>query len=404
MPTQRTARLVLVSGSGAYVGSLPPVAVTTPWWQDIAPVVHAAREQHGVDVVVLRLLGGELRQPPGGEVTYLAQVESPVNAKALSHEPWGELDDQPLRHSYARPGGPHADVAWAQSVLERHGMRMTAPAEQIRTWNLSSVWRLPVGEAYAWLKVVPPFMVREGQLLTSLSDAPVPTVLGHDGGRCLLAEVAGTDLWSATPDQLIDMVSLLVRLQSNWVGRLDRLFALGLPDWRGAALTRAIAETLRRTSHELANEDVQVLSEFASDLPRRFEALDACGIPDTLVHGDFHPGNFRGHDTALTLLDWGDSGVGHPLLDQSAFLERVPPGFMDEVRHHWSQCWRAAFPGADPATASRLLAPIAAARRAAIYRRFLDHIEPAEHPYHRTDPADWLHQTAELLRDATTDR
>ena len=27
-------------------------------------------------------------------------------------------------------------------------------------------------------------------------------------------------------------------------------------------------------------------------------------MPDTLVHGDFHPGNLRGDDTALVLLDW----------------------------------------------------------------------------------------------------
>ena len=399
IPTQRTARLVLVSDSGAYLGSLPPVAVTTPWWQDIAPVVHAAREQYGVNVVVLRLLGGKLRQPPGGEVTYLAQVDAPVQSKALSHEPWGVLDDQPLRHSYAHPGGPHADVAWARSVLERHGMHMTAPAEQIRTWNLSSVWRLPVGDAYAWLKVVPPFMVREGRLLTSLSDAPVPTVLGHDGGRCLLAEVPGTDLYEPIPTQLIEMVSLLVRLQLKWVGRLDSLQAFGLPDWRAAAVTRDIATVLQRTSHELANDDVEALSEFVSDLPRRFAALERCGIPDTLVHGDFHPGNFRGAGSSLTLLDWGDSGIGHPLLDQSAFLERVPPDHADEVLDHWSQCWRAAFPGADPLTAARLLAPIAAARRAAVYRRFLDNIEPAEHPYHRTDPPDWLRATAAILRD-----
>ncbi len=396
--TPRTARLVLVSATGTYLGTLPPLAVATPWWQDIAPVISAVREKYGIDVVVLRMLANERPQMPGGEVTYLAQAHAGLESKWLSREPWGALDEQPLRHAYARPGGPDADIAWALTVLERRGMRMSAPPEQIRTWNLSSVWRLPVGDQYAWLKVVPPFMVREGRLLTELAGSPVPTVLGHDGGRCLLAEVAGTDLYDATPAQLIDMVTLLVRLQLPWVKRLDSLLALGLPDWRSAVVTHDIAEVLRRTASELANDDVQVLTGFVADLPDRFRAIANCGIPDTLVHGDFHPGNFRGEGTTLTLLDWGDSGVGHPLLDQSAFLERVPAAHADAVRAHWAQQWRTAFPGSDPNAAAELLAPIAAARRAAIYRRFLDHIEPAEHPYHRTDPADWLRETAALLR------
>jgi hypothetical protein len=33
-----------------------------------------------------------------------------------------------------------------------------------------------------------------------------------------------------------------------------------------------------------------------------------------------------------------------------------------------------------------------------IYQRFLDNIEPSEHPYHRFDPADWLRKTAAILR------
>ncbi len=389
---------MLVSGNGGFLGVLPPIAVATPWWQDIAPVVHAVRERYGIDVVVLRLLSGELAQPPGGSVTYLAEVAAPVASEWLSSEPWTALDEHPLRHSFARPGGPAADLAWAQSVLERHGLRTTAAAQQIRTWNLSSVWRLPVGAQHVWLKVVPPFMAPEGQLLDQLAGAAVPTLLGHDGGRCLLAEVPGSDLYEADPSQLIDMVTLLVDLQVTWAEKLDRLFASGLPDWRGPALIPVIADVLQRTAPELDNDDVRTLSIFVADLPRRFDAIRECGIPDTLVHGDFHPGNFRGDRTAMTLLDWGDSGIGHPLLDQSAFLERVPSAHVAAVRDHWEQCWRGSFPAADPLSASQLLTPIAAARRAAVYQRFLDNIEPAEHPYHRADPADWLRRTAELLR------
>jgi hypothetical protein len=98
------------------------------------------------------------------------------------------------------------------------------------------------------------------------------------------------------------------------------------------------------------------------------------------------------------LLDWGDSGVGHPLLDQPAFLDAIPGACVGAVRAHWLQQWSAAVPGSDPARASVLLAPIAAARRAVIYRNFLDNIEPSEQVYHRADPAMWLKRTAALVR------
>ena len=108
---------------------------------------------------------------------------------------------------------------------------------------------------------------------------------------------------------------------------------------------------------------------------------------------------------ALTLLDWGDSGVGHPLLDLPAFLEPIPRNAIDAVRAHWLQQWSEAVPGSDPARAAALLAPVAAARHAVIYRSFLDNIEPSEQPYHRADPATWLNRAATLVISAppTTD-
>ena len=70
-------------------------------------------------------------------------------------------------------------------------------------------------------------------------------------------------------------------------------------------------------------------------------------MPDTLVHGDYHPGNLRGEPGHLTMLDWGDTGVGQPLLDMPAFLEVAPPASVARIREHWLDAWRAAVPGCD---------------------------------------------------------
>lgn len=166
------------------------------------------------------------------------------------------------------------------------------------------------------------------------------------------------------------------------------------------------ADVVERTADQLDTGTRAALQGLLDGLPERHAAIDACGIPDTLVHGDFHPGNVRGDGDRLVILDWGDSGVGHPLLDQAAFLDRVHASDRHLIVADWSALWRTAIPGSDPDRAADLLAPVAALRQAVIYRLFLDRIEPAEQIYHDADPALWLHRaasapTAQAWREAS---
>jgi hypothetical protein len=344
-------------------------------------------------VTVLRLLEAELPQPHGGAVTYLAEASQPVDAA-----PWqGELRPHPLRQPYADPGGPSADLAWAKSTLQSLGKAPRGPPEQIRTWNLSSIWRIPTEGKTVWLKSVPSFFAHEAPLLSFLSRRWVPTVVSYDARRMLLCDVPGEDMHDADVSRLKDMIDLLLGIQVDLRDRVDLLLSLGLPDWRASGLTPRIADVVKRTSSQLSAEDRKALTEFVRDLPNRFAAIASCGLPDTLVHGDFHPGNVRGDENRLILLDWGDSGVGHPLLDRPAFLERQPNSVGEAIEEFWNDRLLELFPGSDPRKAARLVAPIATARHAVIYRNFLDNIEPSEQLYHQIDPIRWLKRTVALL-------
>ena len=196
------------------------------------------------------------------------------------------------------------------------------------------------------------------------------------------------------------MVTLLVELQAAWAGRVDELLAMGLPDWRGTGLAAAIGAVVERRGGEVGSARRQALRRLVDGLPDRLAALAACGLPDTLVHGDFHSGNVRavpGRPETLVLLDWGDCGVGNPMLDEPAFLERLPGELVGPVRAHWGEAWRAAAPGSDPERASELIEPLAAARQAVIYQAFTDGIEPVERRHHEADAVEWLARAADAL-------
>lgn len=383
----REVRLVLTGGDRTVRGELPVFPVGTPWWSDVEPVGREARARFGAELHILRLvdvIGGEPALARRGLVTYEAELigDAPPGMGPTEVDIGG---DHPLRPPWARPGGVHAMVAWADGSIDR-----TGPAEQVKSWNLSCLLRLPTAGGPVWCKAVPPFFDHEGailQLVAGVRPDLVPPVLACAPGRTLLGHVRGSDQWGAGRELAMSMVSAFVDLQRALT--VDRLLAAGLPDWRSPALLTALQCLCRRDDVRatLAPTELADLDRLVDELPDRFATLDGCGIEPALVHGDFHPGNWRAGAGTLVLLDWGDSGVGHPLLDMPAFLGRMPADTASSVRAQW-----VALLAGDAERAGELIAPIAALRQALIYRSFLDGIEPTEHRYHAADVPHWLRE------------
>jgi hypothetical protein len=256
-----------------------------------------------------------------------------------------------------------------------------------------------------WMKSTPTFMVPEGTILRLLGGetaGPIPRVLAEDPSSrtVLLSDLSGEDQWDAPPAVLTRMVRTWVGVQSRWTGRAESLVDAGLPDRRTAGLVAAIAHLRRRRDvrDSLPAGELTEFDAVVDELPGRLDAIERCGLPATLVHGDFHPGNWRSSGDDLVLMDWGDCCVGHPLLDMAAFLDRVPPESIEGVRDAWTAAWLDRLPGADPITAAGLIGPVSALREALVYRTFLDGIERTEQRYHEQDVAAALRRAIALVR------
>ncbi|GGM16073.1 phosphotransferase family protein [Dactylosporangium sucinum] len=389
----RTVTLVLVDGSGTVLGSLPAFDVEVPWWAEVADVVDGARERFGVDVAVLRLLHADRPRQPGGAVTYLAETHGPVPelAPAAVHP-----HPDPRRAPYAEVGGPAASLRWAVAEMRDLGLGAPVRTVQRKTWNLSALWQLEGVSRRYWLKHLPPFLKAESEVLAwlgAVAPGAAPRLLAADGtGRQLLADLPGEDRFGAPAAERRPMVDLLHGVQRRALDELPLLVGRGVLDRRGIRLYRQI-----QVAAEPWLSEIFGLADLLSGLSSRLAEVAACGMPDTLVHGDFHPGNVRAAPgVPPAVLDWGDAFLGHPGFDILRLVEGLPDADASALIAHWAGLWRRVAPGSDPERAVELLRPVAPLLGAVVYAGFVHNIEPSEWPYHSLDVPDCLREAVNL--------
>ncbi len=365
----------LVTYQSACVGAVGPFHVDIPWWAEVAPVVAHLEEALGVPVVVLRLLTVEGSDGArDGHVTYhVAALRRPTNLTACDFTE----GDHPLRMPWARMAGIQELLTWASQHVD-----LTGPPLQRKTWNLAGLFRLPTGDGPVWLKAIPPFALAEPLAISAVAEvdpALVPTVIASAPGRMLLADVPGTDCWDASAETVADVIRRLTHAQAH-IGKPP----VGIPDRRLETLAAAVHELLDGpVGTELTAEDLHA----ARSLRWRWEMLDDCGLPDTVVHGDFHPGNWRRSERPPVVLDFADAHLGNPVLDGLRAIDYLPQSRRRTAATAWITAWKAAAPRSQPAEALRIGEPLAHLAYAVRYQEFLDNIEPSERVYHLGDPA-----------------
>jgi Ser/Thr protein kinase RdoA (MazF antagonist) len=370
----------VVTHNGVCAGTVGPFPVEIPWWAQVEPVVAHLEETLGVPVVVLRLLTVEGSDGArDGHVTYHAEALEPPGK--LTSCDFADVD-HPLRLPWARASGVRELFRWAAEQVE-----LTGRPVQHKTWNLSGLFRLPTAEGPVWLKAIPPFAAAEPAAIAAFAEVDpdlVPAVLATAPGRLLLADVPGADCWDASPRVAADAVARLAAAQAR-IGRPPS----AIPDRRPPTLAAAVRDLLDGpVGAELSPGELDA----ARGLQPRWEMLADCGLPDTVVHGDFHPGNWRRGVGPPVVLDFADAHLGNPALDGLRAIDRLPPDRREAAAAAWISAWTSAVPRSRPAEALRVAQPLAHLANAVRYQEFLDNIEPSEHVYHRGDPAASIRQ------------
>jgi hypothetical protein len=330
----------------------------------------------GGPAVILRLLTVEGSDGAhDGHVTYHAEaLQLPGSLTPCEFA----ADDHPLRMPWARTSGLRELLGWAAGHVDLAGRPV-----QRKTWNLACLFRLPaVGGGTVWLKAIPPFGLAEPAAIAAFAEVDpglVPVVLASGPGRLLLADIPGEDCWDPAPRIATETVHRVATAQAR-IGQPPP----GLADRRPEALAAAVSDLLDgAVGAELTPGELDA----ARGLQHRWEMLADCGLPDTVVHGDFHPGNWRSDGGPAVVLDWSDAHLGNPVLDGLRAIGFLPPALRGAAAAAWTGAWTAAAPRSRPAEALRIAEPLAHLAYAVRYQEFLDNIEPSERVYHHGDPA-----------------
>ncbi|WP_432950990.1 aminoglycoside phosphotransferase family protein [Kribbella sp. CA-253562] len=385
----------LVSVGDRYVGKAPAFEADRPWWSEIEDVTAQLEVLLGVPTFVLRLVQADSAESiRGGRVVYHVQAAADPRPDALDPTPdprWAEvIKPHPLRATWAEVDGPQRLADWACGIVG------AGTPTQVKTWNLSCLIRIPSAEGGAWAKATSPFCSVDAEIIQHVrryDAALAPTVLGVDleNRWSLLAHAPGIDCWEPDLPTVQDVVSRWVSVQARIAVEelhIPKLLPADLP----AELDRLLAGEVGR---QLSAEDLTRVRVLKEALPGLIEELESSGLPNTVVHGDFHPGNWRSDGTNRLIVDWADSYLGHPAADIQRLRDWLPEEKKDVAIETWSSAWQRELPDSQPLRALEPMTVIAQLLAAHTYQRFLDNIEPNERIYHEGDPAEALRAASE---------
>jgi aminoglycoside phosphotransferase (APT) family kinase protein len=192
------------------------------------------------------------------------------------------------------------------------------------------------------------------RLVAEMLPEHAPPVVAADDERAwlLMEDLAGADqeYEDAPPVGLgaaAGRIAATLHLRS--LDHLGEIEAAGVP-------TRGLAETVHGFDEilvssveldQLTREELAAARALRPDVHAVIEKLSSTGLPDTLIHGDLHPGNVALEGGSVVFYDWSDAAVSHPLLDLVQLTGSMTDDEAALAHAGYADVWRAAYPDVD---------------------------------------------------------
>jgi len=250
---------------------------------------------------------------------------------AAIREALGELDsyvrgDRP--GPFARPGWLRELIRWVEEQIGPLGLRLIGGFQQ---WNASptfSLLRLETNDGAVWFKATGEPNSHElsvSVLLARLFPRHVPRILGihRSWNGWLSAEASGTALDEISDCSTWERVAgELAELQIASIGKSRELLGGRCKDLRLPGLVKCVDSFLARMADFMAAQEKtspaplsnSELASLGEGLKESCSLLQSFGLPDTIGHIDFNPGNILVSPERCVFLDWAEGCVTNPLI------------------------------------------------------------------------------------------
>jgi hypothetical protein len=288
--------------------------------------------------------------PPPGLRWGGAEPATPERIEARTAAWLGEwraaAEPPPLRPRWSRPGWHARATGWIADRLGEAGRGRPAEAEMRRLWGISVLMRVASASGDVWFKSVFPHFHHEPAvtaLLAGVCPEALPAVIATEPEEgWLLLDAAGAPLRddAHADGAVLASIGLLADIQVATLDLHDRLRSFGCPARPLSLLADALRDALA-DAVELGGVTVATdrASRVVAWVDERALWLDRFGLPEVLLHGDFHPGNVLRDGGDLRIIDWSDAAIAHPVMEIGPWFGEVRP----DVRPAGWEAWLQAF-------------------------------------------------------------
>jgi hypothetical protein len=234
----------------------------------------------------------------------------------------------PLSGPFARPGWIKELFQWAHEQLDPLGLRVTGGFQQLNACATFSLIRIETSGPAVWFKATGEPNTHELPVTVTLArffPGYVPAVFGvHPPWNGWLSREAP----GSTLDNFAELsawtraAKTLAELQIASIGKTAELLESGCRDLALPRLIDRIDPFLARLSALMATQKRQPpalltdcqLHILGDELKDACSALRDLGLPQTLGHLDFNPGNILVSPETCIFVDWAEGCVTTPLI------------------------------------------------------------------------------------------